>query len=120
LHIRANSIERFESVYLWNQSGQLITKLKQPKLLAATIGPDAKAIATTDISCNSVQLWNQSGQKLAELKVPGKFINVMFSPNGKSIATFSEDSEGTGDYTVRLWDIAGQLCLALCLLRKQP
>ncbi len=73
------------------------TRVKTILLLAAN------PRQTSQLRLDTVKLWNLSGQEMTTLKGHrGYVLSVVFSPDGKTIATGSSDS------TMKLWNLNGQ------------
>lgn len=95
----------------WNLSGQPLPELKQFAASDVRFSSNGKRIVTLGAATRSrpipyftVRLWDLSGRQLAELNEHQEDIeDVIFSPNGKQVATRTEDG------VVRLWNLSGHL-----------
>ncbi|GAA6620366.1 CHAT domain-containing protein [Scytonema sp. NUACC26] len=92
-----------KTVNLWNKDGTLYKTLKHNYgVLKVSFARDCKTLVTA--SGKQVLLWNVDREKPIILKENGNSVNsVSFSPNGKIIATASDN-----DHIVRLLNLNGQ------------
>jgi WD40 repeat protein len=96
-----------EGIKLWSLENQLPTltvPIESASVSATKVSfsSDHKTIAFGD--GDTIKLWNLNGQKLKTLVGHSDYVtSVSFSPNGKTIASASND------HTVKVWDMYGQL-----------
>jgi WD40 repeat protein len=108
-----------KTVKLWNLEGKEIQTLKGhgADVSSVAFSPDGKTIATGS-GDKTVKLWNLEGKEIQTLKGHGADVSsVAFSPDGKTIATSGSVSliigdsilfTGSGDKTVKLWNLEGK------------
>jgi WD40 repeat protein len=104
----------WDTVKLWDvASGKVRATLNGWPPLA--ISPDGTVLASAghkdakkENGKFNVKLWEMAtGKELATYEVPTEMIMaVAFSPDGKTLASYSRDVFRTGDHTVKLWDVA--------------
>jgi WD40 repeat protein len=107
------------TVKLWNREGELLDVFSvfdwNTDVSSAVLNPDGQIIVTAD--CENSQydctngmahLWDLAGNELAALRGHGGWVySAIFSPDGQTILTASEDG------TARIWDLAGNELVVL-------
>ncbi|MDJ0736839.1 MAG: TIR domain-containing protein [Nostocaceae cyanobacterium] len=89
-----------KNIKLWDTQGNLLKTLDNRALVwSIAWSPDGKTIASSD--AKNIKLWDTQGKILQTLKGHnGSIKSVKFSPDGKKIATASEDN------TVKIWRLS--------------
>ncbi|MGB7271799.1 MAG: hypothetical protein WBC69_00795, partial [Geitlerinemataceae cyanobacterium] len=75
---------------------------------AASFSPDGQIIAT--VGDKALKLWNRNGTRRQTFfaNADAEVNSVAFSPDGQTLVTGHGDAKGS-DYTVKLWNLEGQL-----------
>ncbi len=102
--------EKDGTIKLWGPATgreRLILQGTIKDLLKAVFSPDGKILVTMAGMAGkdrTVKLWDVgTGQERATLKTPTNNHGLIFSPDGKTLATFLAPSQ---DSTLKLWDVA--------------
>ena len=85
------------TIKIWNFKGELLKTLEGDKI---AFSPDGKTIASAGLD-NTIKIWNFKGELLKTLDLDNLVKSIVFSPNGETLASVSDD-------TVELWNLAGE------------
>jgi WD40 repeat protein len=99
------------TIRLWDISDQPLVKLKGHN---KSVAFSQNGLIATSGDYSTAYLLDTSGQQLVELKGhQGQINSVVFSPNGKLLATIETDVPGTDYSIVHLWNTSGNQLVEL-------